>query len=161
LPLDRCCSFRSNVVPLQGLRHDRNTAISDMKRERPFPVIGNNGTLKRQGFPLTVSETLGKEALGLKAVHRRGHRRKPFLFSSRLTIVADPRASRRRIAPRGSGLSVPVCLSSGSDRNFPQADLSVPISQACLSRHLSEMMDRIAKGPEDVKKSVRAAGELS
>ena len=40
------------------------------------------------------------------------------------------------------------------------ADLSVLISQACLSRHLSEMMDRIAKGPEDVKKSVRAADEL-
>jgi hypothetical protein len=31
---------------------------------------------------------------------------------------------------------------------------------ACLRRHLSEMMDRIAKGPEDVKKSVRAADEL-
>jgi catechol 2,3-dioxygenase-like lactoylglutathione lyase family enzyme len=27
-------------------------------------------------------------------------------------------------------------------------------------RHLSEMMDRIAKGPEDVKKSVRPADEL-
>jgi len=40
------------------------------------------------------------------------------------------------------------------------AGLSVLISQACLSRHLSEMMDRIAKGPEDVKKSVRAADEL-
>jgi hypothetical protein len=37
---------------------------------------------------------------------------------------------------------------------------SVLISQACLSRHLSEMMDRIAKGPEDVKKSVRAADAL-
>jgi hypothetical protein len=37
---------------------------------------------------------------------------------------------------------------------------SVLISQACLRRHLSEMMDRIAKGPEDVKKSVRAADEL-
>ena len=33
-------------------------------------------------------------------------------------------------------------------------------TQACLSRHLSEMMDRIAKGPEDVKKSVRATDEL-
>jgi hypothetical protein len=40
------------------------------------------------------------------------------------------------------------------------AHLSVLISQACLSRHLSEIMDRIAKGPEDVKKSVRAADEL-
>ena len=37
---------------------------------------------------------------------------------------------------------------------------SVLISQACLRRHSSEMMDRIAKGPEDVKKSVRAADEL-
>jgi hypothetical protein len=37
---------------------------------------------------------------------------------------------------------------------------SVLISQACLSRHLSEMMDRIAKGPEDVKKSIRAEDEL-
>jgi hypothetical protein len=34
------------------------------------------------------------------------------------------------------------------------------ISRACLSQHLSEMMDRIAKGPEDVKKIVRAADEL-
>ena len=33
-------------------------------------------------------------------------------------------------------------------------------SLGCLSRHLSEMMDRIAKGPEAVKKSVRAADEL-
>ena len=40
------------------------------------------------------------------------------------------------------------------------AHFSVLISQGCLSRHLSEMMDRIAKGPEDVKKSVRAADEL-
>ena len=42
----------------------------------------------------------------------------------------------------------------------PVARLSVLISPACLSRDLSEMMDRIAKGPEDVKKSVRAADEL-
>ena len=42
----------------------------------------------------------------------------------------------------------------------PVARLLVLISQACLSRHLSEMMDRIAKGPEDVKKSVRVADEL-
>jgi hypothetical protein len=49
--------------------------------------------------------------------------------------------------------------SSATDR-YREADLSVLISQACLSRHLSEMMDRIAKGPEDVKKSVRAADEL-
>jgi hypothetical protein len=53
-------------VPLQGLRHDRNTAISDMEGEWPFPVNGNNGKLKRQGFPLTVNETLGKEAWGLR-----------------------------------------------------------------------------------------------
>ena len=33
-------------------------------------------------------------------------------------------------------------------------------TQAYLSRHLSEMMDRIAKGAEDVQKSVRAADEL-
>jgi hypothetical protein len=51
------------------------------------------------------------------------------------------------------------CVSVRGDR-FRYADLSVLISQACLSRHLSEMMDRIAKGPEDVKKSVRAADEL-
>ena len=38
--------------------------------------------------------------------------------------------------------------------------LQYRFSQACLRRHLSEMMDRIAKGPEDVKKSVRAADEL-
>jgi RimJ/RimL family protein N-acetyltransferase len=44
--------------------------------------------------------------------------------------------------------------------HFRYADLSVLIPQACVSRHLSEMMDRIAKGPEDVKKSVRAADEL-
>jgi hypothetical protein len=36
----------------------------------------------------------------------------------------------------------------------------VLISQACLRRHLSEIMDRIAKGLEDVKKSARAADEL-
>ena len=47
-----------------------------------------------------------------------------------------------------------------SVRSMTLADRSVLISQACLSRHLSEMMDRIAKGPEDVKKSVRAADEL-
>jgi hypothetical protein len=47
----------------------------------------------------------------------------------------------------------------GTD-HFRQADISVLILQACLSRHLSERMDRIAKGPEDVKKSVRAADEL-
>jgi hypothetical protein len=35
--------------------------------------------------------------------------------------------------------------------HFRYADLSVLIPQACLSRPLSEMMDRIAKGPEDVK----------
>jgi len=46
---------------------------------------------------------------------------------------------------------------SGIDSHKPA---SVLISQACLRRHLSEMMDRIAKGPEDVKKSVRAADEL-
>jgi hypothetical protein len=32
--------------------------------------------------------------------------------------------------------------------------------QACLRWHLSEMMDRIAKELEDVKKSVRVADEL-
>lgn len=38
-------------------------------------------------------------------------------------------------------------------QNFSRdADISVLISKACLSRHLSEMMDRIAQGPEDVKK---------
>ena len=47
----------SIVVSLQGMRHDRNTAISDMERERPFPVNGNNGALKRQGFPWTLNET--------------------------------------------------------------------------------------------------------
>src|SRR6266568_5894901 len=46
---------------------------------------------------------------------------------------------------------------SGIDSHKPALVL---ISQACLRRHLSEMMDRIAKGPEDVKKSVRAADEL-
>ena len=40
------------------------------------------------------------------------------------------------------------------------AHISVLISQACLSQHLSEMMDKIAKAPADVKKSVRAAEEL-
>jgi hypothetical protein len=30
------------VVSLRGMRHDRNTAISDMERERPFPVNGNH-----------------------------------------------------------------------------------------------------------------------
>jgi len=44
--------------------------------------------------------------------------------------------------------------------NWRHADMSGLISQAFLSRHLSEMMDRIAQGPEDVKKSVRAADEL-
>jgi hypothetical protein len=34
------------------------------------------------------------------------------------------------------------------------------ISQACLSQQLSEMMDKIAGGPTDVKKSVRSAEEL-
>jgi hypothetical protein len=38
--------------------------------------------------------------------------------------------------------------------------INTDLTQACLSRHSSEMMDRIAKGPEDVKKSVRAADEL-
>jgi hypothetical protein len=37
---------------------------------------------------------------------------------------------------------------------------SVLMPQVCLIRRLSEMMDRIAKGPDDVKKSVKAAGEL-
>src|SRR5437660_934984 len=46
---------------------------------------------------------------------------------------------------------------SGIDAHNPT---SVLIFQACLRRHLSEMMDRIAKGPEDVKKSARAADEL-
>jgi hypothetical protein len=32
------------------MRHDRNTAISDMERERPFPVNGNNGVLKDRAF---------------------------------------------------------------------------------------------------------------
>jgi hypothetical protein len=39
------------------MRHDRDTAISDMERERPFPVNGNNDALKRQDFPLTLNET--------------------------------------------------------------------------------------------------------
>jgi hypothetical protein len=46
---------------------------------------------------------------------------------------------------------------SGIDSHKPA---SVLIFQACLRWHLSEIMDRIAKGPEDVKKSVRAADEL-
>jgi len=44
--------------------------------------------------------------------------------------------------------------------HFREADLSILIYQACLSRHLSEMLDRIAKRPEDVKKSVADADEL-
>jgi hypothetical protein len=39
------------------MHHDRNTAISDMEREWPFLVNGNNDALKRQGFPLTLNET--------------------------------------------------------------------------------------------------------
>jgi hypothetical protein len=46
---------------------------------------------------------------------------------------------------------------SGIDSHKPA---SILISQACLRRYLSEMMDRIAKGPEDVKKSVRDEDEL-
>src|SRR5438132_11024074 len=45
---------------------------------------------------------------------------------------------------------------SGIDSHKPALVL---ISQACLRRHLSAMMDRIAKGPEDVKRSVRAADD--
>jgi Transcription elongation factor, N-terminal len=40
--------------------------------------------------------------------------------------------------------------------HFRQADLSLLIFCACLSRFLSEMMGRISKVPEDVKKSARA-----
>jgi hypothetical protein len=40
------------------------------------------------------------------------------------------------------------------------ADFKVLMSQACIGRHLSEIMDWIADGPEDMKKSVRAADEL-
>jgi hypothetical protein len=77
-----------------------------------------------------------------------------------------PRSRTDRSRPR----SVPVNAHGAWSRAFPgthlilelwrYADLAVLISQACLSRHFSEMMDRIAKGPEDVKKSVRAADEL-
>ena len=55
----------------------------------------------------------------------------------------------------------PALTSSRSFWNrFAQAGLSVLISQACLCRHWFEMMDRIAKGLQDVKKSVRVADEL-
>jgi hypothetical protein len=47
-----------------------------------------------------------------------------------------------------------------SPNSWSLADYQSWSAQAYLSRHLSEMMDRIAKGPEDVKKSVRAADEL-
>jgi transcription elongation factor GreB len=43
--------------------------------------------------------------------------------------------------------------------HFLQADLSLLIFYACLSRFLSEMMGRISKVPEDVKKSARAADD--
>jgi hypothetical protein len=50
----------------------------------------------------------------------------------------------------------PLLFITGTSRRgiadlFRYADLSVLIPQACFSRHLSEMMDRIAKGPEDLK----------
>jgi hypothetical protein len=49
-----------------------------------------------------------------------------------------------------------VLTSSTADAaDFATLAFSVLISQACLSRYLSEMMDRIAIGPEDVKNLLR------
>ena len=47
------CFFHINASVFQGMRHDRNTAISDRKRERRFSVNGNNGAVKRRAFLLT------------------------------------------------------------------------------------------------------------
>jgi hypothetical protein len=70
-----------------------------------------------------------------------------------------PDSVYREQFPRSSSQREPLKKPrSGDSRRH--ADMSVLISQACLGRHLSEMMDRICKGPEDVKKSVRAADEL-
>jgi hypothetical protein len=51
---------------------------------------------------------------------------------------------------------------SGSLVMVREADISILTFQRSLAvaRTLSEMMERIAQGPEDVKKSVRSANEI-
>src|SRR6478736_3681477 len=53
-----------------------------------------------------------------------------------------------------------ACTCSVCDVGFLAPSRLISTDLPSISRHLSEMMDRIAKGPEDVKKSIRAADEL-